>query len=502
MRRTALGVVALALVTGLAGCGSSGPKIPVGAPKASSLVPVSTGDPYADLRTAAGKVPAEALTLAGGIAKGAKVSGDAGSNSADLRARLTALLTEHVYLTGALVATLYHFGDNTAGVQKAGAAVDANATDLAALIGTISPAKQAAFLEAWRAHDVDLLAYANGAKANDATAKHNAANNLLDYAKNAGQFFSDLTGGTLSASGVQADLVTHISSLTAAIDAMAASAPDGLTKLKTAADHMADSAQLLASGVARSANVTGDSTSPAAKLRADLTGLLTAHVYLAGLAVFTAYSTTGGTEGIAFSNATDTLDINSQDLATVLGGAAGKDKQDAFLQVWRLQVDAFVAYAKADATDDAKARNTALSNLDAARHAIGKFFADLSNGSLSEDDVAAALTDSMTTLTGAVDSLKTGVLNVPVITPTATPTPTDLGILGGSTTSSTSTPSSSPTPTSIAHVLAPSSDLDSSATPSSSPSPSDTAGPTSSPTATADTSPTQTPTASITGHPH
>jgi hypothetical protein len=157
-----------------------------------------------------------------------------------------------------------------------------------------------------------------------------------------------------------------------------------------------------------------------------------------------------------------------------------------------------VAYAKADAADDAKARNAALSNLDASRHAIGKFFADVSNGSLSADDVAAALGESMTTLTGAIDSLKTGVLNVPVITPTATPTPTDLSILGGTT----ATPSGSPTPTSIAHLLAPSSDVDSAATPSSAPSPSDTATPTSSPTATADTSATQTPTASISGHPH
>jgi hypothetical protein len=495
MRRTALGVVALALVTGLAGCGSSGPKIPIGAPKASTIVPVSTGNPYADLRTAAGHVPAEALTLATGIAKGAKVSGDATSNSADLRARLTALLTEHVYLAGAMVATLYHFGDNTTGVQAAEAAVDANATDLAAIIGTVSPAKQPTFLEAWRAHDVDLLAYANGARANDDTAKHNAANNLLDYAKNAGQFFSDLTGGTLSASGVQADLVTHISTLTAAIDAMAAGTPDAYSKLKTAADHMADSAQLIASGVARSANVSGDSTSPAAELRADLTGLLTSHVYLTGLAVFTAYSTSGGTDSTAFTNATDTLDVNSQDLATVLGGVAGKDKQDAFLQVWRAQVDNFVAYAKADAADDAKARNTALSNLDASRDAIGKFFAELSNGALNADDVAAALTDHITTLTGAIDSLKTGVLNVPVITPTATPTPTDLAILGGAT--STSTPSASGSPsssTSIDRILAPSS--------SASPSETATATPTSSPTATAETGASESPTASLTGHPH
>jgi predicted small lipoprotein YifL len=463
MRRTALGVVALALVTGLAGCGSSGPKIPIGAPAASTITPVSTGNPYADLRTAAGHMPAEALTLATGVAKGAKVSGDPTSNAADLRARLTALLTEHVYLAGAMVATLYHFGDNTPQVQAAETAVDTNATDLAAIIGTVSPAKQSAFLDAWRAHDVDFLAYANGAKANDDTAKHNASNDLLDYAKNAGQFFSDLTGGSLSASGVQADFVTHIASLTAAIDAMAASTPDAFSKLKTAADHMADSAQLLASGVARSANVSGDSTSPASKLRADLTGLLTSHVYLTGLAVYTGYSTSGGTDSNAFTNATDTLDTNSQDLATVLGAAAGKDKQDAFLQVWRAHVDDFVAYAKADAADDAKGRNTALSNLDAYRTSAGKFFADLSDGALNADDVAAALKDHVATLAGAIDSLKVGVLNVPVVIPTSTPTPTDLSVFGGATSSSPSpsesssesaSPSVSATPTASAKSTA------------------------------------------------
>ena len=481
MRRAAVGVLALALVTGLAGCGNSGPKIPIGAPAGSTITPVSTGDTFGDLRTAAGHMPAEALTLATGIAKGATLKGDPGSNSAELRARLTALLTEHVYLTGAVVATLYHFGDATIPVQNAGNALDANATDLAAVIGTVSPSKQSAFLDAWRAHDADLAAYAKGAKANDDTAKHTASNNLLDYAKNAGQFFSDLTGGTLSASGVQADLVTHISSLTVAIDAMAAGTPDVFTKLKTAADHMADSAQLIASGIARSANVSGDSGSAPAKLRADLTGLLTSHVYLTGLAVFTGYSAGGGTESSAFSNATDTLDTNSQDLATVLGAAAGKEKQDAFLQLWRSHVDDFVAYAKADAGNDTKGRNTALSNLDAYLGSAGKFFADLSGGALNANDVATALKDHVATLAGAIDSLKTGVLNVPVVIPTSTPT--DLAGLGGATSAPSPSPSASASAT-----YAPSLSTPASATPSAS--------------ASATGSPSVKPSASITGHSH
>jgi hypothetical protein len=186
-------------------------------------------------------------------------------------------------------------------------------------------------------------------------------------------------------------------------------------------------------------------------------------VYLTGLAVYTGYSTSGGTDSNAFTNATDTLDTNSQDLATVLGAAAGKDKQDAFLQVWRAHVDDFVAYAKADAADDAKGRNTALSNLDAYRTSAGKFFADLSDGALNADDVAAALKDHVATLAGAIDSLKVGVLNVPVVIPTSTPTPTDLSVFGGATSSSPSpsesssesaSPSVSATPTASAKSTA------------------------------------------------
>jgi hypothetical protein len=480
MRRTAVGVTALALITGLAGCGG-GDKLPgQKTPAVAAIVPVSTGNPFTDLRTAAGHMPAEALTLATGLAKGGKLKGDPASNAAELRAKLTALLTEHVYLAGAVVATLYHFGDNAPPLQAAAASLDANATDLAAVIGTVSPSKQAAFLESWRAHDEDFYNYAKGAKANDETAKHTAANALLDYAKNAGQFFSDLTGGTLSAAGVSAEFVTHISALTQAIDTMAAGTPDALGKLKTAADHMGDTAQILASGIARSANVSGDSTSAPAKLRADLTGLLTSHVDLAGLAVFTAYTTGGGTESAAFSGAADTLDMNSQDLATAIGGAVGKDKQDQFLQVWRAHIDDFVAYAKADAADDVKGKNTALNNLDAYRASAGKFFADASGGALSADDVAAALKDHVVTLAGAIDSLKTGVLNVPVVVPTASPS--DLPVFSPDATASpeaTSTPSASP---------------------------SSSASPTSSPSATASATPTPTssakPSGSVTGHSH
>jgi hypothetical protein len=192
--------------------------------------------------------------------------------------------------------------------------------------------------------------------------------------------------------------------------------------------------------------------------------------------VFTAYTNAGGTDSSAFTAAADTVDINSQDLATVLGAAVGKDKQDQFLQVWRAHNDDFVAYAKADAADDTKGKNTALNNLDAYRSAAGKFFADASAGGVGADDVAAALKDHVVTLAGAIDSLKTGVLHVPVVVPTSTPS--DLPMFGGD---STAAPSATETPST-----------------SSTPSASATDAPSSSPSATA----TATKSSSTTGHSH
>ncbi len=79
-----------------------------------------------------------------------------------------------------------------------------------------------AFLQSWRSHIDDFVAYAVAVAENDQQAKQQALRNLDAYAKAQGQTLQQLTGGELSAAAVRREFRTHIASLTKAIDAMAA----------------------------------------------------------------------------------------------------------------------------------------------------------------------------------------------------------------------------------------------------------------------------------------
>jgi|GEM_PF-1604766 len=444
LSRRALATTSLmvALAIGLSACGGGSKAAPSPTPKPSPIS-LGSGNPFDDLRTAAAHMPTTADVLAAGLPVGGKsTSPPAGpttppsagataapatgpdSAAAALRAKLTHLLTEHVWLAGLAVATAYHFGAESPQFGLAAATVDKNSVDVAEVVGGVAPDQKASFLQAWRSHVTDLVNYAKGAKAggsNGDKMKQDADANLLAYARSQGEFFAKITNGALSADVVRQSLTTHISLLAGAVDALAASSNDAFKKLKQAAAHMPDMAATLTSGVAKSANIPGDSADKASVLRSNLTGLLTSHVYLTGVAVFTAYSMPGGTDAPAFKAATDALDTNSQDLATTVG-RVDRGKQDAFLQLWRSQISDLVVYTKAAANSDAAGKARAMSNLDSYRASAGKFFADLSGGALNADAVAASLREGVDSLTAAIDSLKSAVLNVPVTVPTSAPT--------------------------------------------------------------------------------
>ncbi|NCT92645.1 hypothetical protein GXB85_17050, partial [Cellulomonas sp. APG4] len=102
------------------------------------LMPMSTGDPFADARTAAQHMPPTALTLATGLAAATGTEGDVASPAAELRAGLTALLQEHVYLAGYAVATAYVAGPDSAEFEAAAAVLDENSVDLADAVGSLA----------------------------------------------------------------------------------------------------------------------------------------------------------------------------------------------------------------------------------------------------------------------------------------------------------------------------------------------------------------------------
>lgn len=374
---------------------------------AAALMPMSTGDPFADARTAAQHMPDTALTLATGLATATGTEGDVASAAADLRSGLTALLQEHVYLAGIAVATAYTAGPDTPEFEAAAATLDANSVDLSKAIGSLAGAEnEAAFLELWRSHVGNFVSYAVAAQGGDQAGKDAALADLQAYTVAAGQFFEQISAGNLPAATMTESLGMHITTLSAAIDAMAAGDPTAYAKLQDASEHVAMAASTIAGGLDTALDLEGDPADPASTLRAGLTQLLQEHVYLAGISVFTAYTSEGGVESPAFTAAAGELDANSVALSDAVGSLAGPEKAEEFLVTWRDHIGFFVDYAVAKAGDDSEGTDAALAALDAYRPAAGAFFDEVSGGELPADAVAEELGHHVETLAGAIDSLK------------------------------------------------------------------------------------------------
>lgn len=372
--------------------------------------PVSTGDPFADSMTAAAHMPEVGKELATGIVAGNNIPGEVDSPAAGLRATLNANLQEHVYLSGMLVATAYAKGLDSDAVKAASKAVDKNAVALSDMVATIDPAAKEPVLKLWRQHIGYFVDYAVAAKKGDAAGKAKAQKELTAYTKASGTAFAGLSKDNLKADDVAKGLQHHVDSLSKTIDAFAAGKTEGYGLLHGAAGHGGEFVSSLAVGLAKGAGLKGDAMDKASTVRTTLTMQLQEHVYLAGIAVFTAYTTEGGLKSAAFKAAADTLDHNSVALSETVGSVGGKEKEKAFLGLWREHIGFFVDYAGALATEDDAAAKKALTSLDGYRPQAGKFFSELSKGKLDANTEANGLGMHVSTLAGAIQSLAKALL--------------------------------------------------------------------------------------------
>ena len=370
----------------------------------SSVETKSTGDPYADTKTAAAHVEGSAEVLAGGITAGADLEGEASSEAAGLRATLSGLLQEHVYLAGLAVDAAYSFGPDSGEFDLAAQALDENSVELADVIGEAAGSdNREAFLSLWRDHIGYFVDYALAAAEDDEEGRQAALDDLDGYTDSAGAFFEDISNGELPAEAVTESLDVHIDTLTTAIDSFAAGSGSAFDDLKAAADHVVGSGATLAGGFAAALELNGDTESQAATVRATLTAGLQEHVYLAGIAVKTAYA--HGPESAEFEAAAGTLDTNSVELADAVGQIAGSDNREAFLSLWRDHIGYFVDYAVAAAHDDGEAQAEAIAELDGYTESAGAFFEEITGGELPASAVADNLREHIATLGGAIDSL-------------------------------------------------------------------------------------------------
>ena len=360
----------------------------------------------------------------GGTASDTTASGAQGESAAatsttgasELRAGLSGLLTEHVYL--AALATGAALRGDTKGFEANAAALNgpanSNTADLTKAIGSAYGEDVGkAFDGLWRSngHIPAFVAYTQAAAMDDAAGKQKAVADLTAYAKTVGTTLNSVNSN-LPADAVTDMITMHATTLIAVIDAQKAGDQAKVySSHRSAYHHMDEMAKVLASATAKKfpMKFTGDAASPAADLRAGLTSLLREHVFLAGSATGAALggrmpqfeAAAGALNGPSNSNTSDLVDA----VTSVYGDDVGK----AFDGLWRSNghIPAFVAYTQAVAKNDEAAKAKAVADLTAYAKTVGTTLNSV-NENLPADAVTQNITTHATTLLAAIDAQKAG----------------------------------------------------------------------------------------------
>lgn len=208
---------------------------------------------YASLREAYHHMDGLAGTLAGAtVAKfPTKFEGDSASEASDLRAGMTSLLQEHVYL--AVSATGAALGGRTDQFNAAAAALNgqtnSNSADVVGAVRSVYGDEVGnAFNGLWRSegHIPAVVAYTQAVAKNDKAGADKAVNDLLAYADTFGKTMNQVNEN-LPAEAVGEAIKMHATTLKAVIDAQKAKDPAATaTTLREAAHHMSDTAKVLA----------------------------------------------------------------------------------------------------------------------------------------------------------------------------------------------------------------------------------------------------------------
>ena len=329
------------------------------------------------------------------------------TQGAELRAGLTYLLTEHVYLAGIATGTAVAKGGDlkNPAVGAAVAALDANSVQLSKAVGAAYPAAEEPFLKSWRQHIGFFVDYTLGVATKDAAKKAKAMKDLDGYRTSFGQLINSVVP-ELPADAVAKELIPHVQSLFAAIDAQVAGSPTQFDLLEKAASHMPGTAAILAGGIAANKKLTGATDTKVADLRAGLTYLLTEHVYYAGIAINQAVADGGALTKPKTAAAVAALDANSVQLSKAVG-AAYPAAEEPFLKSWRQHIGFFVNYTLGKATkDDAKVA-MAKKDLDGYRTSFGQLINSVVP-ELPADAVAMELVPHVASLFTAIDDVVAG----------------------------------------------------------------------------------------------
>ena len=338
------------------------------------------------------------------------------TGAATLRAGLTGLLTEHVYL--AALATGSALRGDTKGFEAYATALngptDSNTADLAAAISSAYGAEVGkAFDGLWRSegHIPAVVAYTQAVAAGDKAKQDKAVADMLGYAKTVGTTLNQVNEN-LPGAAVEEAVKGHITTLKGVIDAQkAGDQPKVYAAVRAAYEHMTHMAETLAGATAKKfpTKFDGDAGSKASTLRAGMTAALREHVLLATSATSAAL---GGRQA-QFEAAAAALNGPSNSNTTTIVGAvtsvydaeAGK----AFDGLWRSEghIPGFVAYTQGLAANDKAKQDKALADLTAYAKTFGTTMNQV-NENLPAAAVEEAIKGHALTLKAVIDAQKAG----------------------------------------------------------------------------------------------
>lgn len=408
---------AVVLLAGLSACSDDGdvasPAPPIGAsaqpsagaqgptPLAAAVVPVDYPNPFVAARAAAAHMPGTARTLAVGLAR-SDMRAAIESPAAQVRSELTYLLGEHTYLLGMAVDTARRTGSDGPAAEAALAALDENSVAFADTIGRIATDRQREqFLTGWRGLIGALMTYA---AAQSDSAEQDAIVALDDQENATGAVLAQITEGSLGPTVARWVLDTHTGRLRAAVEAMKSEAVDAYGTLHAAGRSTAELADALADAFHDVGEVDPDPDGAAAALRAELTHVLVAHVYLTGGAVLSAFAADQGTGAARSDAARGALRANTGEVVAAVRSLVPTAEQP-FADAWAAHTENLLQYAAATAADDraeAARRSRELGGFPAA---VGRALDSATDRDLQAAEVQDSMSEHLRHLTGTVDAM-------------------------------------------------------------------------------------------------
>ncbi len=338
------------------------------------------------------------------------------TGAATLRAGLTGLLTEHVYL--AALATGAALRGDTKGFDAYAAALNgptnSNTADLTAAIGSAYGAPVGkAFDGLWRSngHIPGFVAYTQALAKNDKPGQDKAVADLLAYAKTFGTTMNQVNSN-LPAAAVEEGVKLHITTLKTVVDNQkAGDQPKVYSSLREAYHHMSEFATTLAGATVAKFpdSFDGAADSKAAGLRAGMTSLLREHVLLAASATGAALGGRMPQFEAAAAALNGPSNSNTSDLVGAVTGVYGAEVGKAFDGLWRStgHIPGFVAYTQAVAADDKAGKDKALADLLGYAKTFGTTMNQV-NSNLPAAAVEDAIKMHASTLLAVIDAQKAG----------------------------------------------------------------------------------------------